>query len=201
MNFTYYVEDGKNILDISGKGIVPAGKFANNKFIEELHISGDITFIGEDAFANCPNLKAVYLWTYVLHGIGRQAFANCPISELVINSHVPYMIHSRAFVGCALKELFLSGFTYRIGHSAFGFCKNLEVVRLRNGVNTISYGAFTNCYKLHTVELYDTIVTLKDDAFECCNIKTVHLLHDKDAPDYDTLFKGATIDNKEMPFV
>ena len=121
-----------NTLEISGIGAIPNDfkKLSDRPWndvarsIEVIKFTGDITAIGNLAFAYCASLKKVEIPETVT-SIGTSAFEGCAKLETVD-------------IGTSLTSL---------GERAFAFCSSLKVVRLLSAVE-IKDETFYNCHAL-----------------------------------------------------
>lgn len=85
---TYTFDEGAGVLTITGPGAMddylsgedsPVG---SNDAITEIVIADDVTYIGENAFKNCRNLRRITVPATLTYGAG--AFDDCPELEEVI---------------------------------------------------------------------------------------------------------------------
>lgn len=96
--------------------------FANNEFLNEVHIGKNVLHIGQRAFANCTNLR-----------------------EVVFQGSVKY-IEESAFENCkSLTKVTLDKSVIHIGKHAFRNCKNLKQISIPNTVGFIDEEAFSGC--------------------------------------------------------
>lgn len=145
------IRDENNFLNASIKEVNAIGKgaFAYSQALTEMTVSGNIQYIGDDAFHG--NIK---LDTVSLLGVS------------YIGNHV--------FQDCAeLKNVTLSDSTGNIGKEAFSGCSMLETIHIPNGIENIGFGAFSNCNALKTVDMSGSTknnVSIGEYAFYNCEM-------------------------------
>ena len=204
-----FVYDGETVVPYGTRHIVvadgleeiPAGAFVDRDDIESIHMSPSVRSIGDDAFADCPNLNEVEL-NYGLTKIGRGAFVRCtslwkiivPRTVVEIGEAAFYMcgllwivelnegllkIGERAFGRCcSLLSISVPGTVRVIEAEAFLECKALRGVRLNKGLEVIGRAAFANCCYLSGIEVPSTVVEIQRWAFGYCYLmKKVHLFN------------------------
>lgn len=99
--------------------------------------------------------------------IGEEAFANHPEMEAVLfNGKNLEKIDYRAFAGCSsLTELKLPDSIEEIGNGAFADCENLQTVSVGEGFRKLGIGVFAGCKLLHTFKIpkENPFFVMKDD--------------------------------------
>ena len=122
--------------------------------ITSITIPNSVTWIGEEAFANCTALKSV----------------NIPNSVMTIRSN--------AFTGCtALTSITFPGSLTAIGEGVFSNCTGLTSLVIPNTILTIGARAFYGCSGLKSVILSSKLSDIGDRAFyDCNNLTTVTAL-------------------------
>ncbi|MDE6286817.1 MAG: leucine-rich repeat protein [Muribaculaceae bacterium] len=138
-------------IKFKGEGANPISSgelYVDNKLVEEVVISDEITEIGDYAFYDYLPLKRI-----TLHGS--------------ITS-----IGSNSFNGCQrLSEITLPASVSRIGERAFQSCSSLTSVTIPEGISVIETGTFSWCTALSHVALPLTITKIGSRAFaECSNL-------------------------------
>lgn len=138
-----------DVVQIEGKVYriteIQAKAFKDNHAIREVHLSVNISRIGESAFEGCSALEKA-----VLH-------------EGLVS------IESRAFFGCtSLKELTTPSSLQNIGNSAFQNCTSLSKVTLNEGLLKIGTKAFYNCKSLKKIKIPKTVLKIQGYAFGKC---------------------------------
>lgn len=112
----------------------------DNKNLENLVLNDVISYIPDNAFSYCENLRSINFGTSGYIEIGN-SFEGCiSLDTLTIPSNV-MSIHQHAF-----KD-----------------CENLQTVIIREGCQRIDCEAFLNCYNLQTVVLPSTLTSLGQD--------------------------------------
>lgn len=102
------------------------GVFAG-KEIHSVELPWNIQHIGENAFADCPQLNSVEN-VYNLQTIGANAFANCPQLSSIPNAYNLQSIGANAFFDCwNLQNFYLSSTLSAIGERAFAGCTDLRI--------------------------------------------------------------------------
>jgi len=103
-----------------------------------------VVSIGPHAFANCTNLKSVYLPS-TLKLINDYAFWNCErLAEVSIPDKVT-SIGEGAFANCiALKEIVIPDLVVKISDFAFFACGGLKKITIGKSVTKIGYAAFSS---------------------------------------------------------
>lgn len=176
--------------------MIRGGAFRSSNF-RRIVLPDSITFIGAEAFKDCPSLEYVKL-PLDLQVIQRSSFENC---ESLIEVVLPYglkRIAKGAFRNCPeLKSLnhFMkrgisatmtvdydlvernlpSGLDY-IGESAFDGCASLTDVHIPFGVQAIPANAYRGCRQLHLVQLHNALVSIGSSAFsDCDSLRCVRL--------------------------
>jgi hypothetical protein len=164
--------------EYNGYPIVSIGNsaFENNRTLEVVCISDNITSIGSWAFENCVALKTVYFPNGVT-SINGGAFSGC---TSLTNPSLPNglkQIGGSAFANCiGLTEIEIPNSVTTIGGNAFSECLNLSSISLPTNWNSASGGIFYNCNKLTSITLPEGMTRLPNSAFENANkLKTVVL--------------------------
>lgn len=115
---------------------------------ESIEIPSGVTSIGDEAFAQCHDLKHF-------------TFADAPLSTLTIGEE--------AFYACqAMEEIDFHGRVASIGASAFILCANLKTVTLHEGLLSIGAQLFERTatgMNLTEIELPDSLVSIGEAAF------------------------------------
>lgn len=135
-NFEYEIKNGEATI-IRYKGDV-----AEVKIPAQIG-NAKVTYIAEDAFYQCADLKAVEIPDGVVE-IGQWAFAETGLEKVVIPASVE-----------------------KIGDAAFVRCKNLEEITLFNGVKEIGMGAFSET-AIKDIVLPNSVFVVGDSLFYGC---------------------------------
>ena len=153
----------------------PKGMFSCLKYIKEVNILCNITYIGRGAFSGCKNLKSVYIDSMQNGYIETNAFYGCSkLSSIYLPSGLKY-IGQNAFVGTKLlTDVTLPDTVEKIGIHAFG-SSGLENISLPESLQEIGLGAFEET-NLSTVTIPETVKNVYTEAFnDCANLKSVYL--------------------------
>lgn len=119
--------------------------------ISNVLIYEGITYIGNNAFAFCKNLKSIKIPDSVTT-IGHDAFDSCD----------------------ALTNVTIPDNVTEINHSAFMYCSSLSSVEISDSVTVIRSGTFMCCSSLSSVEIPDSVKTIERVAFGgCTNLSSV----------------------------
>lgn len=104
----------------------------NNKKLQKITISGNVSDIGAGAFQGCTALKTVKMGSKVT-SIGDKAFYGCKkLSSLTIGKKVS-AIGKSAFQNCtALKKVTIPDKVKKIGGKAFSGCKKLTGITVKS---------------------------------------------------------------------
>ena len=133
-----------NVTNVFGANIV-SNEYDIEKECWVIKFDGDVTSIGERAFAWCESLTSVTIPDSVTT-IGYDAFCCC---TSLICVTIPDSVTA-------------------IGEQAFVSCRSLTSVTIGNGVTRIGKGAFGNCISLTSVTIPDSVTTIGDYAFFYC---------------------------------
>ncbi|MBR3248002.1 MAG: leucine-rich repeat protein, partial [Clostridiales bacterium] len=172
MNWTLY-DNGK--LLISGSGLmdgwesaadVPWADYRDD--ITSVVFSGDITYIGQNAFNKCDKLTSVSL-PDSLRTIYDYAFADCvSLRSIILPDSLSYIGYD-AFAGCeSLKSINLPEYLSYIRDETFIGCTSLENVVIPFGIYTIGEYAFAGCTSLDNVVIPNSVYSIGDFAFCSC---------------------------------
>ena len=147
--------------------------FANCENLREINDDNEIKEIGSSAFAHCSNLtKITFNKLTTLH---EGAFANC--SNLT-NIKIPNctIIPQNAFCNCSSLSIDMTNLK-EIGSNAFENCKNLKEINL-NSCELIYDNAFMNCESLTTVILSSCSSIYPNAFLGCSSLNKVLIYND-----------------------
>lgn len=172
---------------------IGSGAFEDNKTIQTVCLSDNITSIGSYAFENCSALSTIY-FSNGLTTINNRAFYGCvSLTELSLPNSLT-TIGSSAFYGCTgFTSIVMPDSVKTIGGSAFSGCVNLESINypvswssagesifygctkltsmtVPEGVTAIPSYAFENANCLESITLPSTLKTIGNSAFEDCKV-------------------------------
>lgn len=140
-----------------------------------------LTFaIGDQAFANCPNLATVTLPTkvYMKSGsIGDGAFNNCESLTKVVIPDRFKTLGAYAFANCLKLETVT--FNEGVAKVPQGFlygCESLTSVTIPSTVNYVGNEAFSGCKKLTTITFPDSVTYVGEEALaNCISLQSVKI--------------------------
>ena len=165
--------------------------FANKDILTAVTLPESLTYIGEESFAYCKNLRNIHIPDSVI-GIGNFAFQGCEgLTSVNIPSGLSFIgasvfeectgltsidipdtvtdIGNSAFLGCTgLTSVTIPGSAKWIGYYAFQNCTGLESVIIQEGAVGIRYEAFGDCTGLTRVVLPSSLTSISDGAFNGC---------------------------------
>lgn len=174
--FTWHVtEDGELIINGSGAmhdctwGEFPVW-YEHAPDVRHIKITGDVTHIGDSAFADFVNVLDVQLPdSCSVTSIGRSAFDGCSSLVRVTNTDFVSDVGDYAFHGCSHLELFdASSSDCNFGRYAFSGCTSLKTVRFKS-IRYIDYGLFSSCENLTSIYVESPKCSfIGDNAFRDC---------------------------------
>lgn len=166
------------------------------KMITSVKLPSSLQYIGDEVFANCPNLEEINL-PDKLKVIGKNAFSEC--TKLWIE-HFPESLESigeRAFYQCSsIPEVTLPENLSFLGDQAFRECNSIYKVIL-NSINLTTSAAFVNCQNIEKLVIGNNVKTLP--ALNCNSINRLEFIDIDNSKlqtvnDYCfTLYKNLTI--------
>ncbi len=139
--------------------------------ILKITVKSGVTYIGDQAFRDCPNLSSVSLPASVT-GIGHSAFYGCgKLSSISLPSAV----------------------TILEGYS-FANCSSLASITIPASVTAIEYNSFQNCTALNSITLPSKLESLGNEVFlNCTSLKSIKLPASLKTTGYSSgMFKGCT---------
>lgn len=153
-NVTYSI-DSNNVMTISGSGRTYDYSSNTRPFdrtiIEKVIVEGDVTYIGNNLFYHCDNLKTVIMNDNIV-AIGQNAFEYCENLSSITLSKKLQKIKERSFYCCyKLKNIKFEEGLLSIGGDAFDNCDELTSIYLPASLKSI-----TSTSKYVTTEGYDT---------------------------------------------
>jgi hypothetical protein len=163
--------------NITGKYTLRRIEKESLKYLDEYYnavkIPDSVEEIGDDAFADLPNLTKVTIGNGV-RTIGKRAFAGSNISSIVIPQNV-CDIGEDAFADCHnLKYvIFLSTNITKLEKGLF-MGSGVTHVNIPDGVRHICQFAFEGCKGLHDLYIPDSVICIESNAFQgCVNLQKI----------------------------
>ena len=127
--------------------------YANMEYLKSIEMHGDISYIGEYAFAKCTNLAFASL-PEGLTSIGIRAFQNCTNLALTSLPDGLTSIGDNAFYNCtSLTLTSLPESLTSIGIRAFQGCTSLTSITFKGTPATIASTLFYNCTNLTDIKV------------------------------------------------
>lgn len=162
--------DGDGVLTISGNGPINdlGGSDAWRKYtwkIKAVVFEGNITEIGDYAFATCTEITSITIPNSVTK-MGERVFQGCrKLEDIRIESSV---LGIYSFFECySLKSVTVPA-TLKDWASAFIGCPSLTNVTIENGVTEIPAFAFSQCEYLTSITIPDSVTNIDEFAFHDC---------------------------------
>lgn len=122
-----------------------------NKLIE-IKLPNSISYIGENAFSACKNLK------------------NVTMCKGITN------IDSRAFYGCkSLKKQIIPAGVLTINDYAFEYCSKLDTLIIEEGTRVLKKNCYDGCSNLRYVNLPNSLEEIAISCFDGCPILEINL--------------------------
>ena len=109
--------------------------------ITNINLPDSITYIGNNAFSYCTNLKEVNLPNSITF-IGGNAFWSCTNLEKVSLPSNLDRISGGAFNNTAIREIMIPDSVTAIETCAFRFCKDLKYIKFSKNLTYVGEGAF-----------------------------------------------------------
>ena len=170
----YTTTDGEPILlpeaddTIFGAGLI-SNYYFDGKGI--LTFDGNVTFVGDYAFAECSNLKSITIPDRVTK-IGEKAFRECSnLASVTLGKRVSDI--SGAFYGCSsLTSVTIPDKVTSIRSETFKYCSSLTNITIPDKVTSIGKEAFYGCSNLTSVTIPDKVTLIGSSAFKSCNSLT-----------------------------
>ena len=141
-----------------------------NSYITKVVVLDKVTWIGDYAFWNLPNLKEVELASSV-EVIGNYAFSSSGLETIVIPDTVT-SLYSHIFDGCSkLKNVTLPQGA-NVGDGMFANCGSITDLDIFDGIKSFGAGAFSGCSGLVDVTIPNSVTAIGSSCFSGCgNLK------------------------------
>lgn len=155
--------------------------FYGMKNTQSVHLSKNITSVGESAFSCCENLKISVDTNNnrfiadeygIIYNYSKSEVIFCPVnsdlSDYIFPSSLTY-IRNNAFNGVKnLKKISFPESLKSIGVDSFKNCMNLESLIMNYGIENIETGAFENCINLREIYYCGTETSLANISMDGC---------------------------------
>ena len=166
--------DGYGAMNDYGKSDMPWYDYFD--VIKKVTITGDVTSVGNYAFAYCSNLAEVVITDNVTK-IGKYAFFKCYALEDVTFPGKLIEIDRDAFCDCTgLKEIILPDSVSEMDSYVFRNCSSLTKVKISKSMTYIPFDLFYDCSNLETVILPEGVTEIKAEAFyNCSSLKEISI--------------------------
>jgi len=169
-------ENGMGIITFDGE-VTEIGDeaFAFCTSLTNVTIPDSVTKLGDNAFYYCASLTSVTIPDSVTK-IGGYAFYYCiSLTSVTIHDSVT-AIGNWAFRNCtSLTSVTIPDSVTEIGIGAFDSCTSLTSVIIGNSVTSIGKDAFSRCSSLTSVTIGDSVTTIGNYAFYYCeSLKSVY---------------------------
>ena len=149
------------------------GAFMKCERLKSFTMNQPLKDVSNYMFMSCPNLTSVYIYynSYAdMDTIGACAFANCVNLKYLYIPNSITTIRKGAFANCySLPRIDLPGGITTIERYAFAECHALQNVVFYDSMTEIGEGAFLNCQTMTTVVLPNQLTEVKPFTFYGCS--------------------------------
>ena len=146
--------------EIDGKTVTEIGKLKKNNYVTEIQICNSVKIITDYAFSEWENLRRVSVFVDKEY-IGNGAFAECPNLELAVIGEAD-KLGEGIFRNCKkLKEARIEGDTRILPKDTFAGCVALEDVRLSLGLEAVDEGCFEECDLIGQLYMHKKVNSIK----------------------------------------
>lgn len=139
----------------------------NGVYNDGYHGEGQVTIIGELAFADNQNLQSITI-PDTIKTIKARAFSGCSSLSLINWGKNISTICESAFSGTGLQSVAIPESVVVIENKVFSDCQSLKSASLPSNMSKISDWLFYNCPSLTTITVPSTIKTIGEFAFYNC---------------------------------
>jgi len=156
--------------DYPGQGTCTGVPWCDFKyFLKTVVITGEVTYVGRDAFKFSDVLESVIIGDSVTE-IGAGAFYDdYALKNVTIGSGVT-TIGTNAFASCsALEKVIMGDHVTSINSGAFGGCSSLKAITLPDSLTSIDSGAFSGCKLFTSVVIPASVSYINETAFSGCS--------------------------------
>ena len=168
-----YHSEGNCLIETDSEALVAGCK--NSR----IPTDGSVTWIGEEAFADCSSLSSIDIPNSVT-SIGRMAFSGCSgLTSITIPNSVT-SIGRAAFWGCSgLTSVTIPKSVTSIEERAFMGCSGLTRITIPDSVMSIEEGAFKGCSGLTSIAIPSSVTSIGRGAFDDCRKSLKIYCHDR----------------------
>ena len=156
--------------DIEGKPVVliAARAFEGNRSVESIDVPESVTFIGNYAFASCPELQRACIRARI-EALNLGTFWNCTALTDVQLPDSLKSLNDGVFRSCpSLPSVDVPKTVTFIGDSVFRECTGLTSAILDGQIQTIERSAYRGCTNLASVAISTTLTYLGTRVFQDC---------------------------------
>ena len=139
-----------------------------NFSITNVRLSENITYIENNTFTNCRNLKNITIPYIPNIDFSNSVFVKCySLTSITIPSSVTTLINT--FQYCySLTSITIPKSVTSIGNNAFQYCNSLTSINIPETVNIIGSNAFSGCYSLTNIIIPSSVTIIYNSAFYSC---------------------------------
>ena len=150
--------------------------FQNCTNLKEIIIDGGDLSLQEGAFSSCTSLKNVVI-NAEIEVIAGNVFKKCVSLETITLPDTVTEIRKSAFEGCtSLKEIILPSSIKTIRERAFFNCDSLLEITIPSSVKEVEINAFANCDSLKKVIIESGLSEIKGYTFDnCVSLEEIHI--------------------------
>ena len=140
--------------------------------ITKVVVAEGITYLGDYAFADCPNLKQI-TYPATLTALGDGVYYNCDsITAAVIPDSVT-TVGKSLFEDCAsLAQVTFSKNMTVLSEEMFARCISLTAMVIPDNITAIGIRTFSDCWNMQTISIPDSVTVIDVGAFEDCDALT-----------------------------
>jgi len=181
--------------DYPGQGTCTGVPWCDFKyFLKTVVITGEVTYVGQDAFKFSDLLESVIIGDSVTE-IGSGAFYDDYALKNVTIGNGVTTIGVNAFVGCsALENVTMGDHVTTINSGAFGGCSSLKSITLPDSLTSIDYHAFSGCKSFTSVVIPASVSYINETAFSGCS--SLESLSVSDENQYYSVMNGILFNKK-----
>ena len=142
----YELNEWSKNAGVTAKAVKYSGSITIPSTIIYNDVTYDVTYIGQEAFSDCPDLTSVTIPNSV-ESIGWNAFGCC----------------------YGLTSITIPNSVRDIGNAAFFCCSGLTSITLGNSIASIGMEVFYGCWGLTSIDIPESVTSIGDHAFFACD--------------------------------